>query len=258
MDLSLSMYTHLHTPIKVRNPCNTNGLSPDFFNSVGMTPQHHWIPAGGSQDQAYAQYPREYYPRKREFIYLFLSNLPFLFSWPELQPWPNMDHQSYPYVRGGFQGSIPSSSSTQPVSVPPVPSSGGNDSSDGDYQPSFRPSLHTRRTTVADWLHRTAPQLTEAQIHIANHILGTRWWETESEEPELRANDELVVGGYISPGGSRFRAFLDEERGWRCTFDHNGAACTHGKGRQERAVGTIRSFFMYKPFPCGTQCGTRW
>lgn len=76
-------------------------------------------------------------------------------------------------------------------------------------------------------------------------------------EPELRANDELVVKGFMSPGGSRFRAFLDEEKAWKCTFDHDGVSCQHGKGRMERALGTIRGFFVYKPVTCGGGCGAR-
>lgn len=117
-------------------------------------------------------------------------------------------------------------------------------------------SIAARRAHVLEWMSRTA--LTPQQSAIAHVILTSKWWELEEPEPEVRHNDDLVKRGLLTHiGGSRFRAFLDEENGYRCTFDHDGAPCTHGKGRTERALGTIRGFFRYKPVVCTGGCGTR-
>ena len=118
-------------------------------------------------------------------------------------------------------------------------------------------SLAARRANVLEWMSKTA--LTSQQQAVAHVILASKWWELEDPEPEVRHNDELVKKGLIAHvGGSRFRAFLDEGNGYRCTFDHDGAPCTHGKGRTERALGTIRGFFRYKPVVCTGGCGSRW
>lgn len=140
-----------------------------------------------------------------------------------------------------------------PSSSPPL-----GDTSDNEAPTTIQPTLSARYSSANSWLTRTSPQLTPAQVQIAQHIISSTWWETERPEPELRANDVLVVKGLIAPGGSRFRAFLDEERGWMCTFNHDGVQCQHGKGRMERALGTIRGFFMYKPVACGGACGLKW
>ena len=176
------------------------------------------------------------------------------------QGWSASQHQ-VPFMgspQGQHHQRTPSSSSVT-VFPPIVPSSspGYGDYSDSDM-PSAQPTLSVRYNTALAWFNRTSPQLTPAQIQIAQHILRSSWWEMEVTEPELRSDDILVQRGLINAGGSRFRAFLDEEKGWMCTFDHDGAPCQHGKGRMERALGTVRGFFVYKPVQCGGACGSRW
>ncbi|KAG8814002.1 hypothetical protein FRC17_001338, partial [Serendipita sp. 399] len=137
-------------------------------------------------------------------------------------------------------------------------SSGGSGSASAMNAPlptSFS-SVAARRAHVEAWIAKTA--LTSTQVKIAHTILRSSWWENEDPEPEVRHDDELVKRGLLvgnRVGGSRFRAFLDEENGYKCTFDHDGVPCTHGKGRTERALGTIRGFFRYKPVVCNGGCG---
>lgn len=100
--------------------------------------------------------------------------------------------------------------------------------------------------------------LLPGQIEVANTILNSTWWANEDPEPEVQFNDPLVQKGLVPVGGSRFRAFLDEDNGYKCTFNHDGQPCNHGKGRLERALGTIRRLFRYKPVLCNGTCGGTW
>lgn len=179
---------------------------------------------------------------------------------PSVPPqYTNTSTRSRGHIQHQHTPSPPSPLAFAPIVPSSGPSGGGeNDSSDNELTTASQPSVSTRYNTAVSWLNRASAQLTPAQIHIAQYIISSSWWENESAEPELRANDELVVKGLVSPGGSRFRAFLDEERGWKCTFDHDGVTCQHGKGRMERALGTIRGFFVYKPVACSGGCGSRW
>jgi hypothetical protein len=141
---------------------------------------------------------------------------------------------------------------------PPVQSSSSNDNSDPgsqDDRPEFS-SLSARRQSVEAWLART--NLSPTQIEVANAILTSSWWAKEDPEPEIQHNDTLARRGILPVGASRFRAFLDESNGYKCAFDHDGKPCNHGKGRQERALGTIRRFFRYKPVMCNGNCGDAW
>ncbi|KAG8815247.1 hypothetical protein FRC19_001167 [Serendipita sp. 401] len=131
----------------------------------------------------------------------------------------------------------------------------GSSSGSSSVNPSFS-SVAARRAHVEAWISKTT--LTPTQVKIAHTILKSAWWENEEPEPEVRHDDELVKRGLLvgnRVGGSRFRAFLDEENGYKCTFDHDGVPCSHGKGRTERALGTIRGFFRYKPVVCNGGCG---
>jgi hypothetical protein len=151
-----------------------------------------------------------------------------------------------------------------------VPSSYNSDNSDMEWSqdnngaangqgpdPSAFSSVAARRATVLEWISKT--NLTPSQVQIARTIVSSTWWEKEDPEPELRPDDPLIQSKLIHVvGGSRFKAFLDEENGYKCTFDHDGVPCHHGKGRTERALGTIRGFFRYKPVMCNGSCGSRW
>jgi hypothetical protein len=139
---------------------------------------------------------------------------------------------------------------------PPGPNSSSGETSDFTSHEGEFSSLSARRQHVQAWLART--NLTSTQIEVANAILTSSWWANEEPEPEVQHNDTLARRGILPVGSSRFRAFLDELNGYKCTFDHDGKPCHHGKGRPERALGNIRHFFRYKPVMCNGNCGDTW
>ncbi|PVG00584.1 hypothetical protein CPB86DRAFT_782418 [Serendipita vermifera] len=184
-------------------------------------------------------------------------------QWQAQQQHPHHPHQT---------SSRPTSQSYQTSPVYSlfgnVPSSYNSDNSDMEWSQdnnagsgqgpdaSAFSSVTARRAHVVEWITKT--NLTPAQVQIARNIISSKWWEKEDPEPELRPDDPLITSKLIHVvGGSRFKAFLDEENGYKCTFDHDGVPCHHGKGRTERALGTIRGFFRYKPVMCNGSCGTR-
>ncbi|CAG8727197.1 13170_t:CDS:2, partial [Acaulospora colombiana] len=105
-----------------------------------------------------------------------------------------------------------------------VPSSYNSDNSDMEWSQdnnagsgqgpdaSAFSSVTARRAHVVEWISKT--NLTPVQVQIAQSIISSKWWEKEDPEPELRPDDPLITSKLINVvGGSRFKAFLDEDNG---------------------------------------------
>jgi len=120
-------------------------------------------------------------------------------------------------------------------------------------------------TTTATATSYSPPEITWQEIELATirylieYMQQSSWVQRNQFEPPVDTSDPAVLLGFISPGMSRFDAFIYQsgEQQHSCRFVGQGESnyCQYTNYRRQRVRAHVQSHFSYEPFLCAGACG---